>query len=259
MKPYIKVLGAYGTKAKGFGTSSFYLNKENVIDAGNLLNTLEEKSTLIDNIWITHSHLDHICDIAYIIDNYYTQRKKTLHIMALPDTIKAIRKHFLNDIIWPDFSRIPLHNSKEMSVIYKEIELDKEYKLSDDETIRAYRTDHTVESCGYIYKEKNNAILITADTFSLHSTISQIEKDSTIKNAIIECSFSSDMEKLAKESKHLTPKLLIEQLKSLKREDITIYLNHMKPSFLEKIKSEISQNRGAFALKILKDEEKLHI
>ena len=62
----IKVLSAYGTKSKGSGTSSFYLNKTNVIDAGNLLSPLDVECINIENIWITHSHLDHIVDIAYI-------------------------------------------------------------------------------------------------------------------------------------------------------------------------------------------------
>ena len=110
LKNSIKVLGAYGTKAKGFGTSSFSLNKTNVIDAGNLLTGLEEKSAEIKNIWITHSHLDHICDIAYIIDNYFKNIKEPINIYALPQTIKAIQKHFLNGQIWPDFSKIPLES-----------------------------------------------------------------------------------------------------------------------------------------------------
>ena len=56
----ITILGAYGTKAKGHGRSSFYLNEKNVIDAGNLLVGMQEKSVEIQNIWLTHSHLDHI-------------------------------------------------------------------------------------------------------------------------------------------------------------------------------------------------------
>jgi cAMP phosphodiesterase len=258
MKPYIKVLGAYGTKSKGFGTSSFYLNKHNVIDAGNLLNSLEEQSTEIQNIWLTHSHLDHISDIAYILDSYYQQRETTLNIMALPETIESIKKHFLNDTIWPDFSKIHLMNSTDMSIVYKEIEYGVEYKLSENETIKPYETDHLVPSCGYIYKNKNNAILISADTYSLQTTVEELNKDTDINTAIIECSFPSDMKKLAKDSKHLTPKLIQEQLKSLKRDNISMYIHHMKPSFLEIINKEITQNRDVVTLKILTDGEILN-
>ncbi|MBU1993647.1 hypothetical protein KKC15_02945 [bacterium] len=251
----IKILGAYGTKAKGAGTSSFYLNERNVIDAGNLLNTLEEESAKIENIWLTHSHLDHICDIAYILDNYFSIRNKTLNIIGLPATIKAVKKHFLNDLIWPDFSRIPMHASNEMTVAYIELVYGAKYKIGDDEYITPFKTDHTVPSCGYVYKKNSNSVLITADTYSLDTAIKILESQIDIKSMILECSFPSSMDKLAKESKHLTPKLLFEKLDELKRDDIELYINHVKPLFLEKITQEIELLSGKWVPKILKDNE----
>ena len=40
----ITILGAYGTKGADVGTSAFYIDVKNVIDAGNLLVPLGEKS-----------------------------------------------------------------------------------------------------------------------------------------------------------------------------------------------------------------------
>ena len=93
----ITILGAYGTKGPHQETSSFLINKAHVIDAGNLLRSLDEEAAEINTIWITHSHLDHIIDIAYILDSYYTLRTKSLKLMGLPATLEAIQKHFLND------------------------------------------------------------------------------------------------------------------------------------------------------------------
>ena len=254
----IKILGAYGTKAKGFGTSAFYLNKRNVIDAGNLLEPLGEESVDIENIWITHSHLDHITDIAYIIDNFYSLRKKTLNIIALPETIDAIKKHFLNDYIWPDFSVIPMHGSKEMTLSYTELKLGVEYKIGEDEYIEAFDTDHTVASCGYIYRKGKTAILITADTYDIDNVIDLLDERKYITSLVLECSFPSSMDKLAKDSKHLTPKLLFSKLEPLKRDDIKLYINHIKPVFIKKISEEIEQYRGLKEPFILKDGEILH-
>lgn len=255
MKNSIKVLGAYGTKAKGFGTSAFSLDKRNVIDAGNLLRPLEEKSVDIENIWLTHSHLDHISDIAYILDNYYSLRKKTLNIIGLPQTIKAIKENFLNNHIWPDFSSIKMLNSDDMCVSYKELNLGEKYALDKNSSIEAFKTDHTVESCGYIYTKNNNSILITADTYSLDNVIEILDKRKDIKSMVIECSFPSNLEKLAKDSKHLTPKILFESLKKLKREDTKLYINHIKPFYLKTIISEIAYFRGSWEVEILKDEK----
>jgi len=249
----IKILGAYGTKAKGFGTSAFYLNEKNVIDAGNLLKPLEENSAKIENIWLTHSHLDHICDIAYILDNYFSLRKKPLNIIGLPQTIEAIKKYFLNDAIWPDFSSIPLHNSKEMSVNYVTLELGRSYEVSENESIEAFETDHTVDSCGFIYTKNKTSILITADTYDLENILEIVDKRKNISSVVIECSFPSAMDSLAKESKHLTPKILFEQLQTLHRDDIRLYINHIKPLFLEKVTKEIHELKGDLAPIILKD------
>ncbi len=249
----IKILGAYGTKAKGFGTSAFYLNEKNVIDAGNLLNPLEENSAKIENIWLTHSHLDHICDIAYILDNYFSLRTKPLNIIGLPHTIEALRTHFLNDAIWPDFSSIALPHSKEMSVKYVTLELGKSYAISDNEFIEAFQTDHTVDSCGYIYTKNKTSILITADTYDLQHILEIVDQRAEISSMVIECSFPSAMESLAKESKHLTPKILFEQLQRLHREDVRLYINHIKPLFFQKVTKEIDKYRGTLAPIILKD------
>ena len=252
---FIVALGVFGTKLKDYGTSSFFLNENNVIDAGNLLNGLEEKSSKIENIWITHSHLDHISDIAYIIDNYYARINKTINIYALAETIQAIKEHFFNDIIWPDFSKIKLLNGSGMCVNYIEIELNKKYMLSDTELIIPFKTNHTVTSCGYIYKKDETAILITADTYLENNIIEILNNDISIKSAVIECSFPSNMQNLAKNSKHLTPKLLSEMLENLKRDDLQIYINHMKPLYLEEITKEIGMYCSKWRPKILKDDE----
>jgi len=249
----VKVLGAYGTKSKDCGTSSIYLNKTNVIDAGNLLSPLDTECIGLENIWITHSHLDHIVDIASIVDNYFNLRTKPLNLLGLPKTLETIKENFLNNKIWPDFSKIQLNNSKEMAITYTAIELDVEYKLSDNESIRAIKTDHTVESCGYIYTKNETSVLITEDTHSLKNIIEELNKNKNIKAVAIECSFANEMEELAIVSKHLTPKLLFKQLDALKREDITLYINHMKPSYINKIIDEIEEYRGKWEPILLKD------
>ncbi|MDD5157563.1 HD domain-containing phosphohydrolase [Sulfurimonas sp.] len=255
LKNHIKILGAYGTRLKGFGTTSFLLNETNVIDAGNLISPLEEKCAIIENIWLTHSHLDHISDIAYILDNYFAIRKQSLTINALPETIKILKKHFFNDLIWPDFSKIKLINSDEMAIKYSEIELNKEYDIGENESIEPFKTDHTVPSSGYIYKKNSDAVIITADTYSLDNLIEIIDSRDNITAMVIECSFPSYLDALAKESKHLTPKLLFSSLKKLKKSGIKLYINHIKPMYLKTIIDEIQLYKGKTEPIILKDSD----
>ncbi|MDQ7067576.1 MAG: MBL fold metallo-hydrolase [Sulfurimonas sp.] len=202
---------------------------------------------------MTHSHLDHIIDIAYILDNYFNLRKKSLNIIGLPQTIKAIKENFLNNTIWPDFSKIPLTKSDEMAVTYTELELNKEYEIGTNESIRAFKTDHTVASCGYVYTKKGASVLITADTYSLDTAIKEVDLDEKISSIVVECSFPSEMRELAINSKHLTPQLLFEKLKAMKRENIAVYIHHIKPAFFKRISDEIEEYKGEWETIILKD------
>ena len=234
----ITILGAYGTKGSHQETSSFLLNDSHVIDAGNLLRSLDENAANIDTIWLTHSHLDHIVDIAYILDSYFTLRTKPLKLMGLPSTLEAIQTHFLNDVLWPDFSKIPLSNTDEMSVVYESIEIGKEYALSETSSIEAITTTHTVPSCGYIIRKNASAVLITADTYINPALCETVNKHPEITALVLECSFPNKMQDLALESLHLTPALAEEEIKGFNR-GLKLYFNHLKPMLIEEISKEI--------------------
>ena len=258
MKNKITILGANGTKGIEGGTSAFYINEKNMIDAGNLLCPLEEAVGKIETIWLTHSHLDHILDIAYVLDSYYAARTKTLIVAALPETIKALREHFFNDIIWPDFEKIMLIDGNHKALGYKEIHLGKVYDLDEGYSIEAFATDHTVASCGYKVTANHQSVLVTADTYSLEQVIKMVEADASIKSLVVECSFPSNMKKLARDSKHLTPQLLFDLLKPLEKKGINLYINHIKPIYRKIISEEITRYKGAWKPKILKDCDKIY-
>ena len=249
----IQILGAYGAKSEKGGSTSFYLNNKNVIDAGNILKALKDKNIYLETIWLTHSHLDHIVDIAYVLDNYYEKRLKPLTIYGLPATIKALKKHFFNHIIWPDFTVIPLVNAKGMSLEFKTLTLQNRYEIEKDLSLRAFKTDHTVPSCGYIVSTQYESILISSDTYSLDTVIEEVNSDDTIKTIVIECSFPSKFFQLAKDSKHLTPKLLFEKLEPLEGRGIRLYLNHIKPAYESVLEEEIKNMKGEWDTTILKD------
>ncbi len=254
----ITILGANGTKGLEGGTTAFLIDAHNVIDAGNLLRPMKEAVAEIDTIWLTHSHLDHISDIAYIMDSYFSKRRKTLRLRGLPATLDAIKKHLLNDVIWPDFSRIRLDKSENMALEYVPIALGEVYTIDETTTIEAFATDHTVESCGYMINRGGRTLLITADTYDLQSVIDLVKQRETVSALVIECSFPSSMEILAKESKHLTPELLFNALKPLESSGLKLYVNHLKPLNKETIYREIDEKKGAWKVVILKDGKKIH-
>ena len=234
----VTVLGAFGTKGENSETTCISLNQYNVMDAGNLIKGLKKECADLDTIWLTHSHLDHIIDIAFLLDCYFEDRKKPLRIAALPETIKVLQKHIFNELIWPDFSQIKLNNSECFAMEYFPIEIGKRYEIGHDEFLEPFKTNHTVPSCGYILTKEGTSLAITADTYISDVIWDIVNTRDDIQTLLIECSFPSALEGLAKESKHLTPKILANEVEKLTKE-VTLYINHVKESGEGVIKREL--------------------
>lgn len=252
----VNVLGAYGTKGENNETTCIAFNDYHIMDAGNLIKGLKSQCADIETIWLTHSHFDHIVDIAFLLDCYFEERTKTLRVAALPETIKILQKHIFNELIWPDFSKIHLMHSEEMALEFVPIELGKRYEIGNNEFVEPFKTNHTVPSCGYILTKEGRSLAITADTYKSDSIWEMLNRREDIVSLLIECSFPSSLESLAIESKHLTPKLLGEEVEKLHR-DIKIYLNHLKKSGEDSIHKELLEIPRLKNAQIIHDNQKI--
>jgi len=234
----IKVLGAYGGKSTNMQLTSLQLSKEVVLDAGNILEGLGNGIKNINHVFITHSHLDHINDIGFLIDATYEKRTESLKIYGQKKTLEDIHNHILNWDIWPDFTAINLIGTSTPSVELIEIKLDEIVEV-DGCKIKAIKNNHTASSNGYVIEKCNKAILHTSDTYCCDSIWEEINKNKKITAVIVDVSFPSRMAQLAYDSKHLTPDLLKDELKLLKRDNITVHVHHIKPSYKVELVKEI--------------------
>lgn len=256
---FIKILGASGSKAKGHNTTSFQIFKDIVIDAGNILNSLGNEAEFINHIFITHSHADHISDLPFIIETFFEKRKTPLTIYALEETINILKEHSFNDKVWPDFTKINLLNSTQASLILKPIKLDEAINIGEYR-IKAISANHIEGSCGFKITKRNQSFIISGDTYLNPQLIELLNTQKDIKALLIECSFPSKLDKLALITKHLTPQLIKEQLKDLKRDDLSIFFYHLKPIHQEEITQEINElNLLDYKGKILYEGDVIHI
>jgi HD-GYP domain-containing protein (c-di-GMP phosphodiesterase class II)/phosphoribosyl 1,2-cyclic phosphodiesterase len=240
MKNTIRILGASGSRSIDLDQSCIQITPEVIIDAGNILYSLGDEAQLINHIFITHAHLDHIADLPFFIDSFFESREETLNVYATKGTIEDIKKYIFNWEIWPDFSQIKLEKSDQYAIKFHEIIINQEITLKDCK-IKAIQNNHTPSSCGYVITKKKESALLTSDTYCCDAIWEEVNSNKKIKVVMVDVSFPSRFEQLAYDSKHLTPKLLFEELKKLKRDDVKIMVNHLKPYYIDEIRKELDE------------------
>ncbi|MDD4855821.1 MAG: MBL fold metallo-hydrolase [Sulfuricurvum sp.] len=235
----IEFLGTGGTRTPTQGTTCVRVSKHCVIDAGNLINTLGDNVFTIEHIFLTHSHLDHIIDIPFLADLFVTQKSIALKIYGLKATLDDLRQFIFNHRIWPNFEEINLigHENKTIELI--EIIPEQAYHI-DGVILTPFKTNHTDGSCGYKIEKNGTGILFSADTYKCPRIWELLDENPHIHTLVIEVSFPSSFDKLAFDSKHLTPSLLKSELEQCQRDDFSVYAMHLKTLFAPTILHELN-------------------
>jgi len=230
-------LGCYGSSLEEKECISMALSESIIIDAGGIMASVPaEKLPEIKHLIITHSHYDHIKDIPMLSDFTLIEKAGFFTIHALQSTINDIMEHVFNNKTWPDFSSLPSKKNPtvKFEVIVPGIPFDIEGL-----NFFPIAVDHTVSALGFLIKKEKVAIGYSGDTFLCQDLIDAFNKEPDIKALFWEASFSSELERIAILSKHLTPKLMYKDVSQIQHK-VPVYLFHMKPTLLKAIEREVN-------------------
>lgn len=251
----VKVLGSSGAELPGYNSPAFLIDGMVLLDAGTIGASLKEGAQWeIRDILISHAHLDHIKAIPFLADNIIIKRKRhSVTVFGTTSTLADLRRHLLNDRLWPDFTRISASIKPVLRL--KSIQDGKPFRVNGY-SVTAYAVNHTVPAVGYIIREDKSgrALLYTGDT----GPTERIWRHAAdVHAAIIEVSFPNDMKKLARMTGHMTPDLLEAELEKMQRTPAKMYVTHPKPQYIRQIRKEIAamRKKTGVAIEILKDGE----
>jgi glyoxylase-like metal-dependent hydrolase (beta-lactamase superfamily II) len=88
-------------------SQSVLINDYTAIDAGSVGCLVPlERQQLIRDVFLSHSHLDHIGSLPFFLDNVYRPVPECPRILASAATFASLRSDVFNDRIWPDFVRL---------------------------------------------------------------------------------------------------------------------------------------------------------
>jgi ribonuclease BN (tRNA processing enzyme) len=235
----VRVLGCSGAIAKDCRTTSFLIDEDVLVDAGTGVGDLPlAQMKAINHVLLTHSHLDHIAALPLMLDACASLRNTPLQVHALPQTIAALQAHIFNNVIWPDFSRIPTPDSP--FVVYKPFAIGDVLNFGNRQ-VEVLPAVHTVPACGFAVGEGAGSWVFTGDTEqnpAFWARVNQIN----VSVLVIETAFSDRERDLAKRALHLAPATLADELDQIDpAHHYPIYITHTKPAETELIMAEIQR------------------
>lgn len=246
----LRVLGCSGGIGGNLRTTSMLLDHDVLIDAGTGVGDLSlAEMVMIDHVFVTHSHLDHIASIPMMVDSVGFMRDKPLVVHATTETIAILKQHIFNWKIWPDFSEIP--NAQEPCLLYEVIELGKAVTL-DGRKITPIPANHVVPAVGFHLDSGEASLVYSGDTTACDGLWEAANAIDNLKYLIVETAFSNAELDLAMMSKHFCPSLLAKDIVKLKRNP-EIFITHLKPGEVELTMQEIGECVCGFIPRMLQN------
>jgi len=261
MTSLLRVLGCSGGIGADLRTTSFLLDQDILIDAGTGVGDLSlDALKNIHQVFVTHSHLDHICSLPFMADAVGAARLATnsppLKIYGIPETINALKSHIFNDVIWPDFTKLPSAQNPFISL--HPIEIGQTIDISQNgqkRLITALPVDHSIAAVAYAIESDTGTLVFSGDTGRSIAFIKALNSLSQLDHLIIETSFNDSEEALANISGHLSPALLAQELQQLQHPAAQVWITHLKPDGGQSIFDEITRSEilGATSQNTIKD------
>lgn len=233
----IRVLGAHNCESKDSRCVSLLIDDVIALDAGALTDSLSFRDQRkLKAVLLTHQHYDHIKDIPTLGMSLYLQ-KATVDVYFILPVYEALTTHLLNAQLYPRFYEKPPENPT------LKFHIMEPYQTAQIEgySVLAVPVNHSVPVAGYqITSPEGKVVFYTGDmgpglTRSWESVSPQL--------LIIEVTASDRFEAFGRESMHLTPLLLKEELltfRELKGYLPRVLAIHMNPFIEKEIETEIA-------------------
>jgi ribonuclease BN (tRNA processing enzyme) len=235
----IRVLGASGGIGAQARTTSLLVDRDILIDAGTGVGDLTlAELRAIDHVFLTHSHLDHVAMLPFLLDTVGADRAAPLRVYAQEATLDTLRRHLFNNALWPDFSRLPTPQAPFMT--YQALPVGAELTLGG-RRLRSIPVNHVVPAVGYLLSAGAGSLAFSGDTTVTDEFWKTLNEAGDLRHVIIETSFLDADAELSRISKHLCPSMLAGELKKLKPGP-RVHITHLMPGREDEIMHEIARH-----------------
>jgi len=233
----IKFMGTHNRESLSTRFLSLLIDDCLVLDAGGLTSSLSfEAQRKLKVILLTHQHYDHVRDVPAIAMTFYLS-KATINIYSTLPVYDALATHLLNGELYPNFLERPPGNP---TIKFTVIQPHQTEQI-EGYSVLAVPVNHSVPSVGYqITSPDGKALFYTGDT---GPGLVDCWQEISPQLLIVEVIAPNGYQEYLKESGHLTPGLLRQELidfLELKGYLPPVVVVHMNPELEGEIKAEIA-------------------
>lgn len=233
----IKIIGSAIDRIAGPQFAASYLIDDRVaIDAGplGLMSSVEDQRRITD-IFVSHSHLDHLATLPLLLDNVYRLGPECPRIHASQFVRDCLTRDIFNERVWPDLLRL----SSEESPFLRFCPLAPEQVVALGHlSITPCAVNHPVPTFGFIVEDEIAAVAFVSDTGPTERIWELLKQQDKLKGLFLEAAFPNSMQWLADKTGHLTPATFLGEYRKLGRE-IPVIAIHLKPAYHEEIVAEL--------------------
>ena len=234
----LKILGCSGGVGVDLRTTTLLIDQDILIDAGTGVGDLSMEEMLqIKHIFLTHSHLDHIACIPLLVDTLFDRIEQPITIHAQAVTIEALQKHIFNNVIWPDFSKLPTVQNPVM--LFESMKPGEVYSINDRH-LQMISVNHIVPGVGYRVENASGVFAFSGDTTTNDSFWDSLNQQDKLDVLVVETAFPNADIDLCRRAGHYCAQLLAEDLAKLKHKP-RVYISHNKPGAEDQILGECEQ------------------
>jgi cAMP phosphodiesterase len=231
----IRILGCSGGIGPGLRTTSLLVDDCVLIDAGTGVGDLSlAEMGRIGDVFLTHSHLDHVCGLAFMADNLFDENCRPVRVYALPVTLQTLRDHLFNWKLWPDFTQLP--DAERALLRFEPLEPALSCSIGSLR-LTAFEVCHTVPAVGYIVDDGQSVFAFTGDTCADERLWQALNELRRLDHLMIEVAFPDGEAELGRLSRHFTPAVLGHELRRLRHRPM-LHLTHAKPGLESLIEQE---------------------